>query len=110
MTGIDRLNIHECQKVIRFIDDADWPFTSDEFTEDAGLQIRRVLLGHRARGGRVGHPCRENTNQSISSVTAAFWLISSPWVRSAAIPCWKSSSFSRAKNESARRADFSMKV
>jgi hypothetical protein len=38
-------------------------------------------------------------------VTASFWLIASPGVRSAAIPCWKSSSDSRAKNESARKAD-----
>jgi hypothetical protein len=39
MTGVDRLNIHECQNVFRFIDDADRPFASDQFTENAGFQI-----------------------------------------------------------------------
>jgi hypothetical protein len=37
MTGVDRLNIHECQNVCRFIDDADRPFTSNEFTENASF-------------------------------------------------------------------------
>jgi hypothetical protein len=39
MTGVDRLNIHECQNVCRFIDDANRPFASDQFTENAGFQI-----------------------------------------------------------------------
>jgi len=39
MTGINRLNILECQSVFRFIDDADRQFASDEFTENAGFQI-----------------------------------------------------------------------
>src|SRR3984893_6711733 len=62
--------------------------------------------------GRTGapHPCWVNTNQSISSVTASSWLIASPRVRSAAIPRWNSSSDSRAKNESARSADFLTKL
>ena len=39
MTGVDRLNIHECQNVCRFIDGANRPFASDQFTENAGFQI-----------------------------------------------------------------------
>src|SRR5437899_6396072 len=69
----------------------------------------QCVAEHRERGG-LPHPCWVNTNQSISSVTASSWLVASPGVRSAAIPSWKSTADSRAKNESARRADFSMKL
>jgi hypothetical protein len=47
-----------------------------------------------------------NTNQSISSVTVSFGLISSTCARSAAIPRLNSLSDRRAGKESARRADF----
>ena len=39
MTGVNRLNIHEGQNVFRFIDDADRPFASDQFTENASFHI-----------------------------------------------------------------------
>jgi hypothetical protein len=39
MNGVDRLNIQERQNVFRFTDNADRPFTSDQFTENAGFQI-----------------------------------------------------------------------
>jgi hypothetical protein len=46
MTGVDRLNIHECQNVFRFSDEADRQFASDEFTENAGFQINCRHFNH----------------------------------------------------------------
>jgi hypothetical protein len=61
VTGIDRLNIHKCQNLGRFTDDADRSLASDEFTENAGLQLDGLVSRCRA----VGHiadcrrcPCR----------------------------------------------------
>ncbi len=65
--------------------------------------------GNAQDGRRFSH-CRAAELKSISSVTASSWLTASPGVRSAFIPCWKSSSDSRAKNESARSTDFAMKL
>jgi hypothetical protein len=57
MTGVDRLNIHECQSVFCFTDDADRPFPSDEFTENAGFQIQSP----RFRSIRNLHPYMSRT-------------------------------------------------
>src|SRR6516164_1303374 len=54
--------------------------------------------------------CAPNTNQSISSVTGASGSIAAPGERIAAIPSSKSLSDSRARKESARKADFSTKL
>ena len=50
MTGIERLNIHERENVLRFTDDADRPLASDQFTENAGFHstARNVDVEQRA--------------------------------------------------------------
>src|SRR5712671_7570605 len=68
----------------------------------ASVHVRaHKQAGHMDASDLIKHcktPCKEGV--------VHIWLIASPGVRSAAIPCWKSSSERRAKKESARKTDF----